>query len=92
MRAFRPIFGHSELLCRRPVTLLPDRALDTSWAWLSGRPSISIVARDQGGGHGEAIAKALPHADQVADRRHLMENSSRAFLDAVGVDARILYR
>lgn len=33
--------------------------------------------------NGEAIAKALPHADQVADRWHLMENASRAFLDAV---------
>lgn len=27
-----------------------------------------------------AIAKALPHADQVADRWHLMESASRAFL------------
>ncbi|MGR6429671.1 transposase [Rhizobium sp. PAMB 3174] len=39
-------------------------------------------------GYGEAIAKALPHADQVADRWHLMENSSRAFLDAVGKSMR----
>jgi DNA-binding LacI/PurR family transcriptional regulator len=36
------------------------------------------------GGYGEAAAKALPHAVQVADRWHLMENASRAFLDAVG--------
>jgi transposase len=36
---------------RRPVTLLPDRALDTSRAWLAERPSISIVARDRGGGY-----------------------------------------
>jgi transposase len=27
--------------------------------------------------------KALPHATQIADRWHLMENASRAFLDAV---------
>ncbi|MBB4240421.1 MULTISPECIES: hypothetical protein [Rhizobium] len=32
--------------------------------------------------------KALPHAEQVADRWHLMENSSRAFLDAVGKSMR----
>ncbi|MDG2570771.1 transposase, partial [Vibrio parahaemolyticus] len=31
----------------------------------------------------EAVAKALPDAVQVADRWHLMENASRAFLDAV---------
>lgn len=31
----------------------------------------------------QATAQAPPHADQVADRWHLMENASRAFLDAV---------
>lgn len=46
-------------------------------------PQIEIVARDRGGGCVQATAQALPHADQVADRRHLMENASQAFLDAV---------
>ncbi|RFB76582.1 ISL3 family transposase [Methylovirgula sp. 4M-Z18] len=73
---------------RRPVTLLPDRALDTSRAWLAEHQPISIVACDRGGGYGEAIAKALPDAEQLADRWHLMENSSRAFLDAVGKSMR----
>jgi transposase len=41
------------------------------------------VSRDRGGGYGEAAAKALPDAVQVADRWHLMENASAAFLDAV---------
>lgn len=53
---------------RRPVTLLPDREQATSEAWLSDHPSIMTVARDRGDGCGEAIVKALPHADQVADR------------------------
>lgn len=94
--AFRRGQTYGTIVCdlerRRPVTLLPDRALDTSRAWLSERPSILIVARDRGGGYGEAIAKALPHADQVADRWHLMENSSRAFLDAVGKSMRQIRR
>jgi len=68
---------------RRVVTLLPDREPATAQAWLAAHPTISIVARDRGGGYGEAAAKALPHAVQVADRWHLMENASRAFLDAV---------
>ncbi|WP_035180533.1 transposase [Acidocella facilis] len=67
----------------RRFPLRSDRALETSRAWLAKRPSISIVARDRGGGYGEAIAKGLPEDRQVADRWYLMENSSRAFLDAV---------
>ena len=70
--AFRRGQTYGTIVCdlerRRPVILLPDRALDTSRAWLGEHPSISIVARDRGGGDGEAIAKALPDADQVADR------------------------
>lgn len=63
--------------------MLPDREPATAQAWLAAHPAIQIVARDRGGGYGEAAAKALPHAVQVADRWHLMENASRAFLDAV---------
>ncbi|MGY3132263.1 transposase [Bradyrhizobium sp. USDA 4501] len=78
---------HASIICnlerRRVVTLLPDREPATAQAWLAAHPAISIVARDRGGGYGEATAKALPHAVQVADRWHLMENASRAFLDAV---------
>jgi transposase len=90
--AFRRGQRYGTIVCdlerRRPVTLLPDREQATSQAWLSDHPSITIVARDRGGGYGEAIAKALPHADQVADRWHLMENASRAFLDAVSKSMR----
>ena len=68
---------------RRPVILLPDRERATAEAWLADHREIAIVARDRGGGYGEAVARALPHATQVADRWHLMENASRAFLDAV---------
>lgn len=42
-----------------------------------------MIARDRGGGYALAAAKALPHATQVADRWHLMESASHAFLDAV---------
>lgn len=68
---------------RRPITLLPDREPATAQAWLAGQPQIAVVARDRGGGYTLAAAKALPHATQVADRWHLMENASHAFLDAV---------
>ena len=68
---------------RRIVALLADREVATVQAWLTNHPGISVVSRDRGGGYGEAASKALPHAVQVADRWHLMENASAAFLDAV---------
>jgi transposase len=49
------------------VTLLPDREQATAQAWFAGHPGIEIVARDRGGGYGEAAAKALPNATQLAD-------------------------
>ena len=85
--AWRRNHRYASIICnlerRRVVTLLPDREPATAQAWFAGHPTIAIVARDRGGGYGEAAAKALPHAMQVADRWHLMENASRAFLDAV---------
>lgn len=68
---------------RKTIALLPDREPATAEAWLQSQQQISIIARDRGGGYALAAAKALPSAVQVADRWHLMENASRAFLDAV---------
>lgn len=68
---------------RRPITLLPDREPATAQAWLAAQPQIAVVARDRGGSYALATTKALPHVTQVADRCHLMENASHAFLDAV---------
>src|SRR5271168_1129362 len=75
---------------RRIVALLPNRETATVQAWLSKHPGINIVSRDRGGGYGEAAAKALPNAIQVADRWHLMENASSAFLDAVRRSMRVI--
>src|SRR5580658_6197962 len=85
--AWRRNHRYGTIICdlerRRPVTLLPDREPATATAWLERHQEIAVVARDRGGGYGEAVTRALPHATQVADRWHLMENASRAFLDAV---------
>jgi transposase len=85
--AWRRNHRYASIICnlerRRIVTLLPDREPATARAWFAAHPTIAVVARDRGGGYGEAAARALPHAVQVADRWHLMENASRAFLDAV---------
>lgn len=85
--AFRRNRRYGTIVCdlerRRIVALLPDRETASVQAWLSKHPGINIVSRDRGGGYGEAAAKALPNAIQVADRWHLMENASAALLDAV---------
>ncbi len=38
----------------------------------------TIIARDRGGGCGEAAAKGLPHAARILDRWHLIEDTRRA--------------
>ena len=85
--AWRRNHRYGTLICdlerRKTIALLPDREPATAEAWLSGQPQIAVVARDRGGGYALATQKALPHAMQVADRWHLMENASHAFLDAV---------
>ncbi|MHB2205601.1 ISL3 family transposase [Methylobacterium sp. CM6257] len=85
--AFRRGQRYGTLICdlerRRVVALLSDRESGTVEAWLSAHPEITILARDRGGCYGEAATRALPKAIQVADRWHLMENASAAFLDAV---------
>jgi transposase len=66
---------------RRIVALLADRQSESVAVWLRRHPSITFVARDRGANYGEAATKGAPQAIQVADRWHLVENASTAFLD-----------
>lgn len=68
---------------RAVIDLLPDRDPATVAACLREHPQIEIVARDRNGGYRQAISAALPDATQVADRWHLLQNASDAFLSAV---------
>ena len=85
--AFRRNHRYGSIVCdlerRHVVALLPDREISTVAAWLTAHPEISVLSRDRGGGYGDAARKALPNVTQVADRWHLIENASAAFLDAV---------
>jgi transposase len=85
--AWRRRQRYGTLICdlerRRVVDLLPDREPATVKAWLSSHPVIRVVARDRAGGYAGSVAEAAPQAVQVADRWHLMENASAAFLQAV---------
>jgi transposase len=94
--AFRHNHRYETIVCdlerRRIVTLLPDREVATSEAWLANHPEIKIFSRDRGGGYSEAATSSLPSAIQVADHWHLMENASAAFLDAVRKSRRSMHR
>lgn len=85
--AWRRRQRYGTILCdleqRRIVDLLPDRDQATVKAWLRAHPEIGVVARDRSGGFAAAVSEAAPEAVQVADRWHLMENASAAFLEAV---------
>lgn len=72
-----------DLKRRRIIDLLADRQPATVEAWLARHRDIEVVARDRGPGYGHAVARACPQVKQVADRWHLMENASAAFLQAV---------
>ena len=85
--AWRKGQRYGTLICdlerRRVIDLLSDREPATVEAWLRDRPGIEVVTRDRNGGYRGAVSRALPQAVQVADRWHLLENASAAFLAAV---------
>ena len=85
--AFKRGHRYGTIICdleqRRIIDLLPDREAATVTAWLAARPSIDVIARDRGAGYIQAATDGRPNAIQVADRWHLMENASAAFLTAV---------
>ncbi len=75
---------------RRIVDILPDREAATVANWLAVHPSITIIARDRGAGFVQAATQGRPEAVQVADRWHLMENASAAFLGAIKQSMRLI--
>ena len=68
---------------RRTIDLLPDREGGTVADWLAAHPEVEIVCRDRGSGYREGAAKGAPQALQIADRWHLLENATAAFVEGV---------
>ena len=71
---------------RQVIDLLPDRQRETVVAWLQENPQVATICRDRGAGYVAAATEAAPQAQQVADRWHLFENASAAFLAAVRME------
>nr|WP_240509411.1 ISL3 family transposase [Streptomyces agglomeratus] len=62
----------------RVVDVLPDRTSETFAAWLTEHPGAEIICRDRASAYTKAVKEAAPHALEVADRWHLLQNLSAA--------------
>ena len=58
----------------KPLDLLADRTADAVLPWLECHQEIEVVSRDRASAYADAVKRALPHATQVADRYHLVQN------------------
>src|SRR5260370_38588553 len=58
----------------KPLDLLPDRTAEAVLPWLKAHQEIEIVSRDRASSYADAVKRTLPHAIQVADRYHLVQN------------------
>lgn len=76
--AFRRGSRYGTLICdmehHQVLDVLPDRRADTVANWLKKYPDIQIVSRDRASAYADAVRTGLPHAQQVADRWHLLKN------------------
>ncbi|MBF9069093.1 ISL3 family transposase [Streptacidiphilus sp. NEAU-YB345] len=62
----------------RVVDVLPDRTSETFANWLRTHPGVEIVCRDRAIAYTKAIKEAAPHATEVADRWHMLQNLAAA--------------
>jgi len=62
------------------IDLLPDRSAESTAACLRKHPGIEIVGREGASLYAEAAVNAVPHANQIADRWHLLRNLGDALV------------
>lgn len=64
---------------RREVNdLLPDRSAGGTAGWLEQHPDIEIISRDRCGSFAQGAHEGAPHARQIADRFHILQNLREA--------------
>ena len=75
---------------RAVIDILPDRERETVATWFRANRQVEVICRDRGASDSAAANSAAPQAVQVADRWHLFENASEAFLQAVRAELPLL--
>ena len=75
---------------RTVIDILPDRERETVANWFRANRQVEVICRDRGASYGAAASAAAPQAIQVADRWHLFENASAAFLQVVRAELPLL--
>ena len=59
---------------REVIDLLPDRSAGTTADWFKQHPDIEIISRDRCGLFAQGPHEGAPHARQIADRFHILQN------------------
>lgn len=67
----------------RPVDLLDSRDSNDVVEWLSGHKKIEYITRDRAASYASAIKNAIPEANQIADRFHLVKNLGDAIQEEI---------
>ncbi|MFC8669290.1 transposase [Streptomyces sp. NPDC057199] len=62
----------------RVVDVLPDRDAASFATWLREHPGAEIICRGRTSAYSSAVREAVPEAQEVADRWHLIHNLSSA--------------
>jgi transposase len=69
-----------DLEARQPVDVLDSRTVEAVAHWLKEHPGVEIISRDRGTEYTKAASEGAPHAEQVADRWHLLSNLREALV------------
>lgn len=73
-----------------PIARLKDREANTLAQWLEQHPGIKVLARDRSATDRSGMDQGAPHAMQVADRFHLLQNLTQVLEQALGNQAAVL--